>query len=241
MSIRALRPSLFLVLSLCGGCVGIADGVGTPPVQGKLTGKVALGWEGTQDYVYLPVENKPLTYVIPDTIRISDDEAVNKDKSLRTIRPGLMYTDGGSIPRIFWASQGLSPFDYMPAYVVHDWFYLQHRCAKVGKAAAKPAFPYSKDLADAVLKDSLDQLDANRKNDSASAAQVRKLIFQAVGKFGDRAWNGQDCRQPPPPDLYVFRDRPIAGGKRTGDFQIYRRQRVKTNRYRIIAEVDAGG
>src|SRR6266851_6434044 len=44
------------------------------------------------------------------------------------IVPGLMYTDGGSIPRVFWSVPGLSPWAFGPAYIVHDWLFVVHRC-----------------------------------------------------------------------------------------------------------------
>lgn len=39
---------------------------------------------------------------------------------------GEFNTDGGSIPRAFWALPNLSPWTYYPAYVVHDWLYVLH-------------------------------------------------------------------------------------------------------------------
>jgi hypothetical protein len=37
-----------------------------------------------------------------------------------------MQTDGGSIPRPAWIIPGLSPWDYLPAYIVHDWDFVAH-------------------------------------------------------------------------------------------------------------------
>jgi hypothetical protein len=39
-----------------------------------------------------------------------------------------MYTDGGSVPRVFWNIPGLSPWSFGPAYVVHDYIFAVHRC-----------------------------------------------------------------------------------------------------------------
>jgi hypothetical protein len=39
-----------------------------------------------------------------------------------------MYTDGGSIPRVFWGIPGLSPWGLGPAYIIHDWIFEVHRC-----------------------------------------------------------------------------------------------------------------
>ena len=48
----------------------------------------------------------------------------------REIRPGRMFTDGGSIPRLFWSVRGFSPWGYAPAYVMHDWLFIS---AAVGR------------------------------------------------------------------------------------------------------------
>ncbi|MES0058388.1 hypothetical protein [Mesorhizobium sp. M0041] len=44
------------------------------------------------------------------------------------IKPGLMYTDGGSIPKIAQVFKGLSPWGYAPAYMIHDWVFISHHC-----------------------------------------------------------------------------------------------------------------
>lgn len=39
-----------------------------------------------------------------------------------------MFTDGGSIPRVGWIAESLSPWGYAPAYLVHDWDFDAHHC-----------------------------------------------------------------------------------------------------------------
>lgn len=171
---------------------------------GNFRGEVDLRWENTSDFVYLPVDSDPLTYVFPEKYRISADESVNSNPKLRTIAPALMYTDGGSIPRALWGFEGLSPMDYLPAYVIHDWLYLQHRCHKAGKGAfaGLKEFPYDRILADKVLEDTLVSLDRHlinkKKNRSGNAAAARKLIMAAVAQFGEKAWMAEGCLLPPP-------------------------------------------
>ena len=46
----------------------------------------------------------------------------------QSIRPGPMYTDGGSIPRFLWGIEGYSPWGYAPAYIVHDWLFVAQHC-----------------------------------------------------------------------------------------------------------------
>ena len=42
------------------------------------------------------------------------------------ITPQAMETDAGSIPRVIWSIPGLSPWDYLPAYMIHDWDFKAH-------------------------------------------------------------------------------------------------------------------
>lgn len=49
------------------------------------------------------------------------------------ITPGHMFTNGGSIPRQLWWLEGLAPWDYAPAYLVHDWEFDLHYCGQTTK------------------------------------------------------------------------------------------------------------
>jgi hypothetical protein len=42
--------------------------------------------------------------------------------------PGAMRTDGGSVPRVAWFVPNLDPWNYMPAYLIHDWEFVRHHC-----------------------------------------------------------------------------------------------------------------
>ena len=44
------------------------------------------------------------------------------------IDPQDMFTDGGSVPQMLWGIPGLSPWALGPAYIMHDWIFLLHRC-----------------------------------------------------------------------------------------------------------------
>jgi Protein of unknown function (DUF1353) len=179
-----------------------------PAANGKLSGgefngEVDLRWENTTRFVYLPVSSNPLTYSFPKGFRFSRNDDFNVDESYRTISPKLMYTDGGSIPRPLWGVDGLSPMDYLPAFMIHDWIYLQHRCHKQNKGefAGLENFPYERAAIDLALGDTLEQLDsqltAEGQRRPRNAAQVRALIMSAVKTFGNEAWNGTHCMFPP--------------------------------------------
>jgi hypothetical protein len=104
---RFLAPAIFIAVTLAGcvGWINYGDGI--------LTGRVVVQWTREDKFIYLKTPN-PLSF---------------KPSFLNTpIVPETMYTDGGSIPRIFWSIPGLSPWGLGPAYVIHDWLFEVHRC-----------------------------------------------------------------------------------------------------------------
>lgn len=95
--------------------------------EGTFTGALLVMWvgEGTQSgdgrFVFVPSPNTPLTFT-----------RNNPDASVTTIRPEMMYTDGGSIPRAATLFNGFSPWGYAPAYMVHDWIFVARHCLTDG-------------------------------------------------------------------------------------------------------------
>lgn len=169
--------------------------------KGAIGGVITLEWLDTREFVYLPLERDPLVYTFPPGVRISDNPQYNNDPGLRRIRPRRMFTDSGSIPRPVWGLPGLSPLDYVPAYVVHDWLYLQRHCyrQKKGPFAPYDEFPYSLQAADYALFDALVLIDRKR-NREEEGRTPRNLIRAAVSRFGSTHWNNENgrCETPPP-------------------------------------------
>jgi hypothetical protein len=50
------------------------------------------------------------------------------------IEPRRMFTDGGTIPRLLWPVETLSPWGFAPAYLVHDWEFDSHHCKTTTKS-----------------------------------------------------------------------------------------------------------
>lgn len=100
---------IVLILSL-GGC---ASEEYRQTHQGKFKGALDVRWVRNDYFLFLPNENEPFTFVREDGTEI---------------RPGPMYTDGGSIPRFLWGIKGYSPWGYAPAYIVHDWLFEAQHC-----------------------------------------------------------------------------------------------------------------
>ena len=87
--IAAVRAVLAVFLTVCVAACGSFTYEGTPP--GKIRGQLLVIWVGEDRFVYWPFTNDPLTFALgPD---------LQQKLGFQTIRPGLMYTDGGSIPR----------------------------------------------------------------------------------------------------------------------------------------------
>jgi len=74
-----------------------------------------------------------LVWVKPDIFRHEPD-ASNPFRFIRAngeeIAPGVMLTDGGSIPRSLWFVKDLSPWSYAPAFLIHDWLFELHHANK---------------------------------------------------------------------------------------------------------------
>jgi hypothetical protein len=77
-----------------------------------------------------------LVWVKPDRFR----HELNTEKPFSFIRkngeaiaPGEMITDGGSIPRLLWSIKDLSPWAYGPAFLIHDWLFVQHHSGATDK------------------------------------------------------------------------------------------------------------
>lgn len=81
---------------------------------GTFEGKLTIRWVEPDRFVYIPDSLNPLSFTTP---------------TRPPLVPGIMYTDGGSIPRLFWGVTGYSPWGYAPAYIIHDWLFLAHHCA----------------------------------------------------------------------------------------------------------------
>lgn len=98
------------VLICTSGC---AQAFYQKTLPGKFFGRLNVEWITPNLFVCRPDPTEPLTFT-------TDDGSVT--------RPQLMYTDGGSIPRLFWSKPNMGPWDFAPGFIVHDWLFLQHRC-----------------------------------------------------------------------------------------------------------------
>lgn len=119
---------LTATLVLLAGC-GHVDYDKAP--VGRFGGSLFVMWvgeggpSGDGAFVYVPAPGQELTFTRTD-----------RDGRRQVIRPTMMYTDGGSIPKVGQVFKGLSPWGYAPAYMVHDWLFRARQCVNDGKASA---------------------------------------------------------------------------------------------------------
>jgi hypothetical protein len=95
---------------------------------GKFEGDFRLEWIAPDLFMYYPDNNDPFRFI--------RKKANGKEE---IITPQKMETDGGSIPRIMQVIPGLSPWEYGPAHIIHDWEFEAH-----DRARQDPNFKFNK-------------------------------------------------------------------------------------------------
>jgi hypothetical protein len=129
-----LRMIFAGLLTLTLGACAVFTYEGTAP--GRLKGQLLVVWVGEDKFVYWPRTKDPLRFELGPALRAK--------LGIDTIRPGLMYTDGGSIPRPLRAFDGFSPWGYGPAYIMHDWIFAAHHCLVQGRPDPQDPVEYAK-------------------------------------------------------------------------------------------------
>lgn len=172
------RSCILYLIVLCPLLgVGTAEFARAQPkaIEPALSGALLIQWTSEDRFIFVPDPASPLRF---------------RTSRNREITPGRMYTDGGSIPRLFWSAKGFSPWGYGPAYVIHDWLFHQHKC-KLDKA------PNTFTMAEAneALDEAIGVLMAGRK--VSNNQRARNLIKWAVDNFAQTAWN-EPCDDLPP-------------------------------------------
>ena len=74
--------------------------------EGILKGRILVEWYREDKFVYRKQASNVFSF--------------QPSFMTQPIIPEDMYTDGGSVPRIFWNIPGLSPWGLGPAYIIHD-------------------------------------------------------------------------------------------------------------------------
>lgn len=118
------RLTLVAALALIGGCANVDY---NRIEAGRFDGDLVVVWlrdtgpAGDGTFIYVPSPANPLIFTRPEG-----------ETSAQVVRPQMMYTDGGSIPPIGRVFNGLTPWNYGPAYMVHDWLFAARQCLNDG-------------------------------------------------------------------------------------------------------------
>jgi hypothetical protein len=142
--------------------------------NGSFTGKLTVEWIAPNQFVYRPDKDQPLVYVTSDGLRI---------------QPQLMYTDGGSIPRLFWSAPDFGPWDFAPGYIIHDWLFHQHSCQLADWQ--KYDFPKSAQVLAEGIKTQMEK-------GGQPEPTVVYAIYEAVrSPIAQNLWDRSPCTSPP--------------------------------------------
>ena len=163
-----LFAALVALASGCGSIFYAKTGTGT------FSGKLTVEWIEPNLFIYRPDAQSPLVYTTSDG---------------RTIKPRVMYTDGGSIPRPFWSAPGLGPWDFAPGYIIHDWLFEQHHCQEGDWAS------YDFARSAAVLAEAMKTQMA--KADQAEPAIVWAVYEAVSSPVARELWNHGKCNGVP--------------------------------------------
>ena len=165
---------LTALIFLAAALTGCATQPYRETAAGRFTGALDVRWVKNDYFLFLPNKDQPFTLV---------------RKNGKTIRPGPMYTDGGSIPRFLWGIEGYSPWGYAPAYIVHDWLFEAHQCGY------EPDNQYTFDDSVAVIAEGLKAI-------MEASIEVRNYfvfdtVVAAVGSpIARRLWEKGSCKPP---------------------------------------------
>ena len=210
-----LASAGLLMLGAAAGCTTVP--AVDPDDPGQVSGYLMVFWTGEDNFIYYPYYADPLVYRLP--------RALAKRVGYDTIRPGAMFTDGGSIPRAVRGWAGLSPWGYGPAYIVHDWLFIARHCNRTNQTdrfdkrdreeALKVEavnFQLSADLLAAVIQALVAQHKVPARNFAPQA------IYSAVESgFAGSLWDSDDpkgCKLPSEAVLKDIHDKLAAVGGR---------------------------
>ena len=109
-----------------------------------------------------------------------------------------MYTDGGSIPKIAQVFNGLSPWGYAPAYMVHDWLFTARQCHTDNPADKRftwiAAVPFSEPAK--ILGEAIKALIASKQVQEKDVAPSA-ITWAVTTPVAEKSWNAHGaCKLP---------------------------------------------
>jgi hypothetical protein len=148
--------------------------------MGRFEGVVEIRWLRPDRFLFVPNPADPLRFTTAGG---------------QVLEPQPMYTDGGSIPRIFWSVPGYSPWGIGPAYIIHDWLFMAHHCNTSGYDQVH--FEDSARIMGETIK-TLMESQIVPKNET-----VFFNVLEAVkSSIAERIWKKGECDLPPDAIVY---------------------------------------
>jgi hypothetical protein len=210
---------LAALVATCGGCANVSY---ETTKAGTFKGEMAVVWlkgtEGSGDgtFIYVPTPGKALTFTRPSGAEIA---------------PTMIYTDGGSVPPLARAFRGFTPWNYGPAYIVHDWLFRAKQCWADGHRdeAYKVVADMSFEDSAAIIAESIKALhDTGRvRKDDVSAAAVTAAV---TSPFSYKYWTETGACTEVSPEHRRMALEAIGRSPEIGD----------TSRARMLAPPDGG-
>src|SRR5262245_5953026 len=138
-------------------------------------GNIRLRWVRPDWFEFIPRQSSPLRFVRSNG---------------QVFEPRRMFTDGGSIPRIFCWGSDLDPWGFAPAFLLHDFEFDLHHCGRSNKS-----FEEVRDM----------MMEAVRTLMESGICPRSSIVFGMI-HFGidsvvaRRLWNARPPACPLPPD-----------------------------------------
>lgn len=184
---RTLAPAMLASLLACSSSL--------PSDRGSFSGRLQLVWQQPDEFLYAPDSDDPLRFARPGG---------------EVIEPGPMVTDGGSIPRPFWAFRYYSPWGYAPAFIVHDWLFVQHHC---GTGAARTL----EEAAEIMVEGIMTLIRTSGGPGPAERLAVASMIEAVRSPAAKRLWESGACPSGARVAEALDRLRAAAATKSSGD------------------------
>jgi hypothetical protein len=144
--------------------------------EGKLSGKLLVEWIDADLFIFKPDQNRPLVFT-----RHNQEQ----------IQPGPMLTDGGSIPRAFWALRSYSPWGYAPAFIIHDWLFAVKHCAYPGNKN------YTFEETAMILSEVVKTLMLDPKYNFEDKLSMYAIYEAVNSRIAREIWESGKCNPPP--------------------------------------------
>jgi hypothetical protein len=145
---------------------------------GTLEGKLVVEWYEPDKFVFRPDAKAPLKFT---------------RRNGEVIQPEAFWTDGGSIPRWFWALKNYSPWGYAPSYIIHDYLFATKYCDK--PPGSSHTLQSAADVISEVQKTMMESPNFN----FGDKVTVYRIHLAVLSPWAANAWNNNPC-MPDPPD-----------------------------------------